>query len=94
LFALSSAVTVKLNDVPAVSFAGAMIEKRGMGAALTSIEAEVPVIDAATVSVAVIVWPPAVFIVAENVPIPFTSVELGGVRTAWKSVLVTPAVPV
>ena len=65
-----------------------------LGAALISIEADVPVIDAVTVSVAVMVWPPAVFMVAEKMPVPFTSFELGGDRTAWKSLLVTCTVPV
>ena len=53
-----------------------------------------PVIDAAFVSVAVMVWLPAVFIVAEKMLLPFTSVELGGDRTAWISLLVTCTVPV
>ena len=94
LFAPSSAVTVKLNEVPAVAFAGAVMEKCGLGAAPTSIDAEVPIIDAATVSVAVMVCVPAVFIVAEKVPVPLASVALAGDRTAWKSLLVRCTVPV
>jgi hypothetical protein len=58
----------------------------------TSIEFEVPVIEAVTVSVAVINWRPTVFSVAEKVPIPFVSNELAG-STAWASVLVKCAVP-
>ncbi len=42
------------------------------------IELDVPVIEAATVSVAVMVWLPAVFSVAEKVPVPFVSVALAG----------------
>jgi hypothetical protein len=56
-------------------------------AALTVIELEVPVIEAVIVSVAAMVWPPAVFIVAEKVPVPFVSVELAG-SIAWPSELV------
>ena len=47
-------------------------------AAVTLIEPEVPVIEAVIVSVAVMVWLPALFSVAEKVPIPFVSIELAG----------------
>ena len=47
-------------------------------AGLTVIAPEVPVIEELTVSVAVIVRLPAVFSVAENVPVPLLSVELVG----------------
>ena len=40
-----------------------------------------------TVSVAVIVWLPAVFSVALNVPVPLVSVLVAG-RRAWPSLLV------
>src|SRR5438105_4904851 len=56
----------------------------------------VPVIDAATVSVAVMVWLPAVSRVADKVPTPLVRVELAG-RTAAPSVDVkwtAPAYPV
>jgi hypothetical protein len=42
------------------------------------IEFEMPVIEAVTVSVAVMVWAAAVFNVAEKVSVPFVSVELAG----------------
>jgi hypothetical protein len=42
------------------------------------IEVDVPVIEGAAISVAVIVSVAAVFSVAEKVPVPFLSVELGG----------------
>jgi hypothetical protein len=58
----------------------------------TPIAFEVPVIETVTVSVAVIVWLPTVFSVAEKVPVPLASVELAG-STAWPSVLVKCAVP-
>jgi hypothetical protein len=58
----------------------------------TPIEFEVPVIDAVTVSVAVIVWLPVVFRVAEKDPAPFARVELGGSR-AWPSELVKCTIP-
>ena len=58
----------------------------------TGIAFEVPVIEAVTVSVAVMVWVPAEFSVAEKLPAPWVSVELAG-RTAWGSVLVKRAVP-
>jgi len=45
------------------------------------------VIDAVTVSVAVMCWVPAVFSVALKVPVPLVRVELAG-RTAWPSLLV------
>ena len=56
------------------------------------IELEVPVIEAATVSVAVMVCGPAVFNVAEKVAVPLGSVELAG-SNAWPSVLVKCTVP-
>ncbi len=59
---------------------------------VTWIEFEVPVIEARTVSVAVMVWLPTVFSVAGKVPVPFVSVVLAG-RTAWLSVLEKCTVP-
>jgi len=58
----------------------------------TWIEFEVPVIEAVTVSVAVIVWLPRVFSVTEKVPNPFVKVESAG-SAAWPSVLVKCTVP-
>jgi len=52
----------------------------------------VPVIEAVTVSVAVMVWLPPVFSVAEKVAVPFVSAEFAG-STAWPSLLVKCAVP-
>lgn len=88
----SSAVTVNENAAPAVADAGAVTAKCVAAAGETAIGAEVPVIDDVTVSVAVIVWFPAVLSVAENVPVPLTSVEFAG-RTAWPSLLVKWTVP-
>ena len=48
--------------------------------------------EAVTVSLAVIVWLPAVFSVAGKLPVPLVSVEFAG-RTAWLSVLVKCTVP-
>jgi len=59
---------------------------------LTAMVPEVPVIVVVTVSVAVIVWLPAVFSVAVKVPAPLVSVEFAG-STAEPSVLVKPTVP-
>ena len=53
----------------------------------TSIEFELPVMEVVTVSVALMVWLPTVFSVAEKLPVPFVSIESGG-KTAWLSVLV------
>jgi hypothetical protein len=45
---------------------------------LALIAEEVPVREVVAVSVALIVWLPDVFRVAEKVPVPFVSVELAG----------------
>jgi hypothetical protein len=58
----------------------------------TLIEFEVPVIEALTVSVAVMVLLPTVSKVAEKVPVPFVKVESAG-SAAWPSVLVKCTVP-
>ena len=58
----------------------------------TVITFEVPVIVVVTVSVAVMVWLPAVFKVAGNVPLPFVNVVFAG-NTASGSVLVKCAIP-
>ncbi len=79
MFEALSAVSVKLKAVPAVAEAGAVTEKCVAAAgALTLIEFELPVMEAVTESVAVMVWLPAVFSVAEKVAVPFVSVELAG----------------
>ena len=93
LFEASSAVTVKLKAVPAVTEVGAVTEKCvTLAVGLTEILFELPVIEAVTESVAVMVWPPIVLSVAEKVAVPFDSVELDG-STAWPSVLVKCTVP-
>ena len=79
LFIESSAVTTRLKAVPAVAVAGALTERCVAGGPLTLIEFELPEIEAVTVSVAVMVWFPMFRSVAENVPVPFFSVELLGI---------------
>ena len=63
------------------------------GSVVTVIWPLVPVIEGVTVSVAVMVWLPAVASVAENVPTPEVRVELDG-RVGDPSVLVKWTVPV
>lgn len=64
-----------------------------MGAAEpTVIPLEVPVMEAVKVSVAVMVWLPKVFRVAENVPVPLVRAEFAG-SEAWTSVLVKCTIP-
>ena len=60
--------------------------------AVTEMLPDVPVIEEFTVSVAVMVWFPAVFSVAENVPTPLVNVELAG-NVAEPSLLVKCTVP-
>src|SRR5262249_49120672 len=86
-FEASRAVTLKLNAAPAVAAAGALTVKCVAVVLETAIVAEVPVIDDVTVSVAVIVWLPAVFSVALKVPRPLVRVAFAG-RTAAASLLV------
>ena len=88
----SCAVTVKLNDVPAMAVLGAFTAKCEGGAGATLMALEVPVIELVTVSVAVIVWLPVVFNVAKNEPVPPLSVLFVG-STAWESELVKCTVP-
>jgi hypothetical protein len=83
---------VNENAIPAVADAGALTLKCVTAAALTAIGPLVPVIDAVTVSVAVIVWLPAVSSVALNVPTPLVSVEFAG-NTAAPSELVKCTIP-
>jgi hypothetical protein len=88
----SSAVTVNVNEDPAVAVAGAETLKRAAGPGPTVIEPDVPVIDEVTVSVAVIVCDPAVFRVVLNEPVPDVRGESAG-RTAAPSVDVKCTVP-
>ena len=76
-----------MKAVPAVADAGAETEKWVAAAALTLIVFDVPVIEDDTVSVPVMVWLPAVFSVAENVPTPLVKVAFAG-NTAAPSLLV------
>ena len=71
---------------------GALTKKCAAAAALTFTVPLLPVIGRLTVSVAVIVWLPAVFSVTLNVPVPLVSVALAG-RTAAASLLVKWTVP-
>jgi hypothetical protein len=68
------------------------VEDVGGGGAGSAIAPEGPAIDGAAVSVAVMVWLPAVLSVAENVPAPLVNVELAGSEAA-ASVLVKWTVP-
>ena len=76
MFPTSKAVTITLNAAPDVAVAGAVTAKWVAAPADTVVEFEVPVIEAVTVSVAVMVCAPAVFSVAENVPVPLVNVVL------------------
>ena len=89
----SCAVTVKLNAVPGVAVAGAETVKCVAAVALTVTLLDVPVIEELSVSVAVMVWVPAVFSVAAKVPVPLVRVEFAG-STACPSLLVKWTVPV
>ena len=74
----SSAVTVKLKALPAVALDAALTEKCVAAAATTEIELLAPAIELVLVSVAVIVWLPAVSSVAPKVPVPLLSVLSAG----------------
>jgi len=91
LFKASRAVTVKSKADPAVAVLGALTEK-WVAAPLTLMGPEMPLIEVLTVSAAVMVCSPAVFNVAEKVPVPFVSVESAG-SAAWPSVLAKCTVP-
>jgi len=84
-------VTVKLKLAAILTGKGTVTAKRE-AAFTTVIGLETPVIVVLAVSVAVMVWLPASFSVAVNVPAPPVSVELAG-KTAWLSVLVKRTVP-
>jgi hypothetical protein len=86
-------VTVKLNADPAVAEAGADTLKRLAAAGDTEIVPLVPSIDELAVSVAAIVWLPAILKVALNVPVPLVNVLSAG-RMAFPSLLVKWTVPV
>ena len=82
----------EIEGQPGGGSVGAVTEK-WVAAPLTLMEPEMPLIEALTVSVAVMVCSPAVFNVAEKVPAPLVTVELAGENTAWVSLLVTRTVP-
>jgi hypothetical protein len=67
LLVASRAVTVKLNEDPAVALAGALTLKWVAAPAETAMVPEVPVVPEETVSVAVMVWLPTVLRVAPEV---------------------------
>ena len=72
---------------PAVAVPGAESARLAAVPGFTVMAEVEPVSVPFTVSIAVMVWLPAVFSVAENVPVPLVNVELAG-RTACPSVLV------
>ena len=83
---------MKLKAILIATLPGALTAKCVAASALTAIVLLVPVIEAVTVSVAVIVWLPAVLSVALNVPAPFVRVLSAG-NVALPSVLVKWTVP-
>jgi hypothetical protein len=85
-------VVVAGAEVVDVDVGGAVVDVVVAVPALTMTVLLVPVIDEVAVSVAVIVWFPAVFNVAENVPVPFVNVESAG-NTAAPSLAVKCTVP-
>jgi hypothetical protein len=89
-----SPVTVAVNVVlcPINTLLGDAVNVTVVDFLATAMALLVPVIEAVTVSVAVIVLLPDVFSVALNVPMPLVSVALAG-STAAPSVLVKCAVP-
>src|SRR5664279_2200915 len=90
------AVTVNENAVPPFAVAGAETPRCVAPADATTMAALVPVMAALTVSVAVMVWLPAVVSVAGNVATPLVSVaSAGSVAAASELVKWTvPAYPV
>ena len=89
----SVAFTVTSCESPgADGFASPLTSRCVAALAFTLIEADVPVMDAVIVSVAVTVCVPAVFSVSLNVSVPFVSVEFAG-STACPSLEVKCTVP-
>ena len=88
----SNAVTVKVKAVPAVALLGAPTLKCVAAAAPTRIALLVPVMELVTVSVAVMVWLPAVRKVALKLAVPLVKVLLAG-KVALPSLLVKCTVP-
>jgi hypothetical protein len=77
---------------PAVAVEGALTAKSAAGPALTATAPEVPVMEEVTVSVAVMLWEPAVSSVTWKVPVPLVRVVSAG-RLAAPSELVKCTVP-
>jgi len=69
---------VKLNALPVVAEAGAETVKWVAAPALTVMEFDVPVIEAFSASVPVMIRLPAVASVADNVLVPFVNVVFAG----------------
>jgi hypothetical protein len=88
----SRAVTVMLKAVPAVWGDDAVTTNLVAAAAFTVTVPDVPEMDGVVVSVEVMVWFPAVFSVAENVPTPLVNVESAG-NVAAPSLVVKCTVP-
>ena len=72
----SIAATVNMNWTPAEAAVGPDTEKWAAAPGLTGIEVELP--ESEFESVAVMVWGPAVFSVAVNVPVTFVSIDAAG----------------
>jgi len=83
---------MKLREARVVVPLGALIIKCVAALLMTLIEVDAPLIEDAAESVAVMVVLAIIFSVAEKVPAPFVSVELGG-KTACRSVLEKCVVP-
>lgn len=81
-----------LKAVPAVCGDDAETTNLVAAPGFTVMAPDVPVIEEVTVSVAVMVWFPAVFSVIENVPTPLVNVESAG-NVATPSVLMKCTVP-
>jgi hypothetical protein len=92
LLNLSSAVTVNVKATPAVTNEGGDTEKWVAAAGLTVMVPEIPVIEAVAVSAAAIVWFPALFNFAVNMPVPLVRVASAG-NIAAGSLLVKCTVP-
>ena len=87
------AVTVTLVLLPAVMVEGEAVSTKMLAAAGLTVTMALPVMELVTVSVAVMVWLPAVLRVALKVPAPLLRVALAG-SVAWPSPLVKRTVPV
>ena len=89
---LSAALTVAMKAKFVVTAGGALKEMRVGVPGLTVIPPDVPVTEAFTVSVTVMVWLPAVLRAIEKTAVPLGSFESVG-RVAWLSELVKCTLP-